>query len=76
VKLVQRAGEASWPLPLDQIDYRVRFCALGMDEEDKDQEDEDEDEDEDFDDDDLRPAVSRCRSGICCSSGPPTSAAR
>lgn len=31
VFLVQWAGEASWPLSLDRIDYRVRYCATGMD---------------------------------------------
>ncbi|GAA2975140.1 hypothetical protein [Actinokineospora diospyrosa] len=31
VHLVQWAGEASWPLPLPQVDYRVRYCASGMD---------------------------------------------
>lgn len=31
VHLVQWAGEASWPLALAPIDYRVRFCAVGMD---------------------------------------------
>lgn len=30
VFLVQWAGEASWPLSLDWIDYRVRYCATGM----------------------------------------------
>jgi hypothetical protein len=29
--LVQWAGENSWDLGLDQIDYRVRYCASGMD---------------------------------------------
>jgi hypothetical protein len=31
VALVQWAGEASWPLPLAPIDYRVRYSATGMD---------------------------------------------
>ena len=31
VALVQWAGEASWPLPLASIDYRVRYNATGMD---------------------------------------------
>jgi len=31
VVLVQWAGEASWPLPLAPIDYRVRYIAIGMD---------------------------------------------
>ncbi len=31
VFLVQWAGEARWPLSLDRIDYRVRYCATGMD---------------------------------------------
>jgi len=31
VALVQWAGEASWPLPLATIDYRVRYIATGMD---------------------------------------------
>ena len=31
VALVQWASEASWPLPLTQIDYRVRYSATGMD---------------------------------------------
>ncbi|HJQ47318.1 MAG TPA: hypothetical protein VJ870_13535 [Amycolatopsis sp.] len=31
VHLMQWAGEASWPLALDQVDYRVRYCASGMD---------------------------------------------
>lgn len=31
VQLVQWAGEASWPLALDPVDYRVRYCASGMD---------------------------------------------
>lgn len=30
--LVQWAGEASWELDLDETDYRVRYCAKGMDE--------------------------------------------
>ncbi|MBB4710447.1 hypothetical protein BJ965_000329 [Streptomyces luteogriseus] len=29
--LVQWAGEASWDLDLEETDYRVRYCALGMD---------------------------------------------
>ncbi|GGS92340.1 hypothetical protein [Streptomyces violaceus] len=29
--LVQWAGEASWPLDLEETDYRVRYCAQGMD---------------------------------------------
>ncbi|MGR4854087.1 hypothetical protein [Streptomyces sp. LARHCF252] len=29
--LVQWAGEASWPLGLEETDYRVRYCAQGMD---------------------------------------------
>ena len=31
VLLVQWAGEACWPLDLKQVDYRVRYCARGMD---------------------------------------------
>lgn len=31
VALVQWAGAASWPLPLEPIDYRVRYSATGMD---------------------------------------------
>jgi hypothetical protein len=31
VALVQWAGEASWPLPLAPIDYRVRYSATGLD---------------------------------------------
>lgn len=31
VHLVQWAGEASWPLALERTDYRVRYCASGMD---------------------------------------------
>jgi hypothetical protein len=31
VALVQWAGEASWPLPLASIDYRVRYSGTGMD---------------------------------------------
>jgi hypothetical protein len=31
VALVQWAGEQWWPLALEQIDYRVRYCASGMD---------------------------------------------
>lgn len=31
VRLVQWAGEASWPLALAEVDYRVRYCATGMD---------------------------------------------
>ncbi|WP_228684703.1 hypothetical protein [Amycolatopsis thermoflava] len=31
VRLVQWAGEASWPLDLEPVDYRVRYCASGMD---------------------------------------------
>jgi hypothetical protein len=31
VALVEWAAEASWPLRLAQIDYRVRYCASGMD---------------------------------------------
>ncbi|MGZ3096911.1 hypothetical protein [Streptomyces sp. H72] len=30
--LVQWAGEASWALDLEETDYRVRYCAQGMDE--------------------------------------------
>ncbi|MDT0612102.1 hypothetical protein [Streptomyces lancefieldiae] len=30
--LVQWAGEASWDLDLEETDYRVRYCARGMDE--------------------------------------------
>ncbi|WP_435836123.1 hypothetical protein [Streptomyces albogriseolus] len=30
--LVQWAGEASWDLDLEETDYRVRYCAQGMDE--------------------------------------------
>lgn len=30
--LVQWAGEASWDLGLEETDYRVRYCAKGMDE--------------------------------------------
>ncbi|WP_461086063.1 hypothetical protein [Streptomyces deserti] len=30
--LMQWAGEASWELDLEQTDYRVRYCAKGMDE--------------------------------------------
>lgn len=29
--LVQWAGEASWELDLEETDYRVRYCAQGMD---------------------------------------------
>ncbi|MEU3184697.1 hypothetical protein ABZ707_10850 [Streptomyces sp. NPDC006923] len=29
--LVQWAGEASWDLGLEQIDYRARYCAVAMD---------------------------------------------
>ncbi|BFO18615.1 hypothetical protein SHKM778_50030 [Streptomyces sp. KM77-8] len=29
--LVQWAGEAAWPLDLEETDYRVRYCATGMD---------------------------------------------
>ena len=29
--LVQWSGEATWPLELEQIDHRVRYCASGMD---------------------------------------------
>src|SRR5262245_56230147 len=32
VALLQWAGEASWVLDLAPIDYRVRYCAFGMDE--------------------------------------------
>lgn len=32
VLLVQWAGERTWPLALDGIDYRVRYCATGLDE--------------------------------------------
>jgi hypothetical protein len=43
VTLSQWAGEESWPLPLETIDYRVRYCARGMDEgHDLDTPDEDE----------------------------------
>ncbi|MER6615660.1 hypothetical protein [Streptomyces xantholiticus] len=31
-ELVQWAGEASWELDLEETDYRVRYCAKGMDE--------------------------------------------
>jgi hypothetical protein len=30
--LLQWAGEAFWDLDLEEIDYRVRYCAKGMDE--------------------------------------------
>jgi hypothetical protein len=30
--LVEWAGEAHWPLDLERVDYRVRYCASGMDE--------------------------------------------
>ncbi|MFE6372763.1 hypothetical protein ACFVOS_34240 [Streptomyces sp. NPDC057833] len=30
-RLVQWAGEAAWPLGLEERDYRVRYCAQGMD---------------------------------------------
>nr|BAJ19076.1 hypothetical protein [Streptomyces sp. SANK 62799] len=30
-RLVQWAGEAVWELDLDETDYRVRYCATGMD---------------------------------------------
>ena len=43
VTLSQWAGEESWPLPLETIDYRVRYSARGMDEgHDLDTPDEDE----------------------------------
>lgn len=29
--LMEWAGEASWELDLKEIDYRVRYCAQGMD---------------------------------------------
>ncbi len=31
VALVQWAGEAAWPLDLEPVSYRVRYCARGMD---------------------------------------------
>ncbi|MFF7459144.1 hypothetical protein [Kitasatospora sp. NPDC008115] len=31
-RLVQWAGEATWDLDLEELDYRVRYCAHGMDE--------------------------------------------
>ncbi|HJP80529.1 MAG TPA: hypothetical protein VJ914_40030 [Pseudonocardiaceae bacterium] len=31
VALLQWAGERAWPLALEPIDYRVRYCASGMD---------------------------------------------
>lgn len=31
VTLLQWAGERAWPLALEPIDYRVRYCAAGMD---------------------------------------------
>lgn len=31
IELLEWAGTASWPLGLAQIDYRVRYCATGMD---------------------------------------------
>ena len=31
VALVQWAGEATWPLPLVPLEYRVRYSAIGMD---------------------------------------------
>ena len=31
VRLTQWASEAEWPLALDLVDYRVRYCAAGMD---------------------------------------------
>ena len=30
VALVEWAGTASWPLELERVDYRVRYCATGM----------------------------------------------
>ncbi|GHE64611.1 hypothetical protein GCM10018785_36970 [Streptomyces longispororuber] len=33
--LMQWAGEDTWELGLRQVDYRVRYCARGMDEGDK-----------------------------------------
>ncbi|TBO60289.1 hypothetical protein EYS09_07500 [Streptomyces kasugaensis] len=33
--LLQWAGEASWELGLEETDYRVRYCAKGMDEADR-----------------------------------------
>jgi hypothetical protein len=35
VSLCEWAGQASWPLPLPSADYRVRYCATGMDEADQ-----------------------------------------
>ncbi|MGW0431979.1 hypothetical protein ACWDV4_05465 [Micromonospora sp. NPDC003197] len=32
VRLVQWAAEASWPLDLEPVDYRVRYCGTGLDE--------------------------------------------
>ncbi len=32
VELLQWAGEDSWDLDLEEIDYRVRYCATGMEE--------------------------------------------
>ncbi len=31
IRLVQWAAEDSWPLEINQVDYRVRYCATGMD---------------------------------------------
>jgi hypothetical protein len=31
VELMEWAGSASWPLELAQVEYRVRYCATGMD---------------------------------------------
>lgn len=31
VQLVEWAGQASWPLALEPVSYRVRYCASGMD---------------------------------------------
>ncbi|MEU7042818.1 hypothetical protein AB0A77_17370 [Streptomyces varsoviensis] len=32
VELMQWAGEARWDLDLEEVDYRVRYCAVGMEE--------------------------------------------
>ena len=37
IGLVQWAGEASWPLDIDPVAHRVRYCATGMDNEHTDQ---------------------------------------
>jgi hypothetical protein len=47
VSVLQWAGEASWSLLLEQIDYRVRYCVSGLDAAHDGSQDDDDDDDPD-----------------------------